>query len=249
MVDDRATGSAHVEAPVARHVLHVHPNHEVWTWAVAVAIAADLRRELVLQPRARLLLSGGTTPGPVYHALSQAPLDWDRVDVGLVDERWLLPDDPDSNAHLVRTQLLQDRAAAAHFEPMTQAGRHIEGAVATANAHARRQATVAVLGMGDDGHTASLFPGMADLERVLQSPRDYVAVDAHGCAGAREWPRRISLTPHGLARIPHRVLLMHGERKRAVFEQALESGDPHRWPILAALEGNPAMPLQVHWHA
>ena len=92
-------------------------------------------------------------------------------------------------------------------------------------------------------------PGIADLDRVLNSPRDYVAVDAHGCAGAREWPRRISLTPHGMARIPHRLLLIQGERKRAVFEQAVESGDMHRWPILAALEGDPAMPLQVHWHA
>lgn len=247
MVDDRATGSAHVEVPLARHVLHVHPNAEVWTWAVAVAIAADLRRELVLQPRARLLLSGGTTPAPVYRALAQAPLEWDRVDVGLVDERWLLPDDPDSNAHLVRTTLLRDRAAAAHFEPMTQAGRPIEGAVATANAHARRDATAAVFGMGEDGHTASLFPDMAHLDRALESRRDYVAIDAHGCAGAREWPRRISLTPHGIARIPHRLLLLHGERKRMVFEQALESGDVHRWPVLAALDGS--APLQVHWYA
>ena len=85
----------------APYAFHAHANGEVWTWAAAVSIAAELRRELIQHPRARLLLSGGGTPGPVYRALSQAPLDWDRVDVGLVDERWLLPDDPDSNAHLV----------------------------------------------------------------------------------------------------------------------------------------------------
>lgn len=231
----------------ARHELHVHPNHEVWTWACAIAIAADLRRELALQPRARLLLSGGQTPGPVYHALSQAPLDWDRVDVGLVDERWLLPDDPDSNARLVRTELLRDHAAVAHFEPMTQAGRHIEGAVATANAHARNEATTAVLGMGDDGHVASLFPGMQDLDRIFASRRDYVAIDATGCPGARQWTQRISLTPHGLSRIAHRLLLIQGERKRMVFEQALMSGDPQRWPVLVALESSHGTPLQVHW--
>ncbi|HEY0506333.1 MAG TPA: 6-phosphogluconolactonase [Lysobacter sp.] len=244
---ERMPDAAVPQAPDARHVLHVHPNREVWTWACAVAIAADLRRELALQPRARLLLSGGATPGPVYRALSQAPLEWDRVDVGLVDERWLLPDNPDSNARLVHEYLLQDHAAAAHFEPMTQAGRNIEGAVATANAHARREAGTAVLGMGDDGHVASLFPGMPDLERLLASNRDYVAIDATGCPGARQWPRRISLTPHGLSRIAHRLLLIQGERKRMVFEQALMSGDPQRWPVLVALESRHGTPLQVHW--
>lgn len=248
MVDAGSPASARTDMPVARHVLHVHPNREVWTWAAAVSIAADLRRELTLQPRARLLLSGGTTPGPVYHALSQAPLDWERVDVGLVDERWLLPDDPESNAWLVRHELMQDHAVPAHFEPMTQAGRNIEGAVATANAHARREATVAVFGMGDDGHTASLFPAMNDFDRVMQSQRDYVAIDASGCPGGREWPRRISLTPHGIARIPHRLLLLHGERKRAVFEQALVSGDLERWPVLATLDSDHGTPLHVHWY-
>ncbi|WP_206859033.1 6-phosphogluconolactonase [Lysobacter changpingensis] len=231
----------------APYAFHAHANGEVWTWAAAVSIAAELRRELIQHPRARLLLSGGGTPGPVYRALSQAPLDWDRVDVGLVDERWLLPDDPDSNAWLVHREFLRDHAATARFEPMTQPGRNIEGAVATANAHARRQAAVAVFGMGEDGHTASLFPGMDGLDRILASPRDYVAIDAKGCPGARQWPRRISLTPNGIARIPHRLLLIQGERKRAVFEQALASGDPHRWPVLVLLESRHATALDVHW--
>ncbi|BDU16253.1 6-phosphogluconolactonase [Lysobacter auxotrophicus] len=233
----------------ATYVFHAHANREVWTWAAAVSIAAELRRELIVQPRARLLLSGGETPGPVYRALSQAPLDWERVDVGLVDERWLLPDDPDSNAYLVHREFLRDHAAVAHFEPMTQAGRNLEGAVATANAHARREATVAVFGMGDDGHTASLFPGMNDAERVLASPRDYVAVDAQGCPGARQWTRRISLTPRGIARIAHRLLLIQGERKRAVFEQAVAAGDRQRWPVLVTLDSSYGTPLDVHWCA
>jgi len=231
----------------ATYAFHAHANRDVWTWAAAVSIAAELRRELVLQPRARLLLSGGDTPGPVYRALSQAPLDWERVDVGLVDERWLLPDDPDSNAWLVHRELLRDHAAVARFEPMTQAGRNLEGAVATANAHARRQAAVAVFGMGDDGHTASLFPDVDGLDRILASPRDYVAVDASGSPGARQWPIRISLTPHGISRIAHRVLLIQGARKRAVFEQALASGDKTRWPVLVAMDSTHGTPLDVHW--
>jgi len=231
------------------HDLHVHANGDVWTWAAAVAIAAELRRELIAHPRARLLLSGGTTPAPVYRALSKAPLDWDRVNVGLVDERWLHPQDLDSNAHLVRTHLLKDQAAAAHFEPMTRPGRTIEEAVAGANAFARIEACVAVLGMGDDGHVASLFPGMTDLERAFASRQDYVAVDATGCPGARQWTRRITLTPHGMARVASRLLLMRGARKRDVFSQALADGNRNRWPVLTALDSVHRTSLQVHWCA
>lgn len=248
MVDANASNPIETGASRA-FVLHVHASIDEWVWASAVAIAADLRRDLALRPRARLLLSGGNTPAPVYQALAKAPLDWPRVDVALVDERWLLPDDPDSNARLVRTHLLHHYAAAARFEAMTQPGRRIEEAVAIANAHAQQPVAIAVLGMGDDGHTASLFPGMADLERVLASRQSYVAVDATGCPGARQWHRRISLTPAGLANAQARALLIQGARKREVFEQALADGDVKRWPVLAALGGDEVSPLQVHWCA
>lgn len=247
MLDDTSPASAGPAEPeTTRYVMHAHRGRDVWTWACAVAIAAELRRDLSLRPRARLLLSGGTTPGPVYRALAKAPLDWSRVDIGLVDERWLLPDDPDSNARMVRSHLLHDHAAAARFESLTQAGRRIEDAVAAANAHAQLGASAAVLGMGEDGHTASLFPGR-DLARALASRQAYVAVDADDAAGAQRWPRRISLTPIGLQRVQTRLLLIQGERKREVFETALRSGDVTRYPVLAALEAGNGSPLHVHW--
>ncbi|MGO4220499.1 6-phosphogluconolactonase [Lysobacter sp. TAF61] len=249
MATDRSHQTTEANLSQPPHDLHVHANEDVWTWAAAVSIAADLRRDLTSHPRARLLLSGGATPVAVYRALSKAPLDWDRVNVGLVDERWLHPQDLDSNAHAVRTHLLQHQAAAAHFEPMTRPGRTIEEAVAGANAYARFQACVAVLGMGEDGHVASLFPGMADAERILASRHDYAAVDASGCAGARRWTRRISLTPRGLARVPTRVLLIKGARKRDVFTQALADGNRNRWPVLTALDSIHGIGLQVHWCA
>ncbi|HZH44577.1 MAG TPA: 6-phosphogluconolactonase [Lysobacter sp.] len=232
-------------ATVAAPVLHTHPNAERWAAAAAEAIARTLCEDLASRPRARLLVSGGTTPAPVYAALSQVALHWSRVDVALVDERWLHPDDPDSNARLVREHLLQHGAAEARFEPLTQPGRTLEDAVAWANAHAQQPAAVAVLGMGDDGHTASLFPGMHGLERALSSERPYVAVDARDCPGARQWARRISLTPAGLRCARERVLLLRGTGKRAVLERALADGDPRRWPVLVALGGG--APLQVHW--
>ena len=223
-----------------------HRNDDAWAWAGAIAITGALRRCLERKPRARLLLSGGTTPAPVFRALARAPLDWARIDVGLVDERWLRPDDHDSNAWLVRTHLLHDRAAAARFEPLTRSGRTIEQAVATANLLARQPADVVVLGMGGDGHTASLFPGMADLDRALDSPEPYVAVNATGCPGAGPWPLRITSTPAGLAPAETRILLLRGADKRAVFERALAGRDPRELPIRIALL-LPGAPLDVYW--
>ncbi|HSM11835.1 MAG TPA: 6-phosphogluconolactonase [Lysobacter sp.] len=228
-------------------VWHTFSDVDAWRWASAVAIAAELRRDLQQQARARLLLSGGSTPAPVYRALAKAPLEWDRIDVALVDERWVLPDDPDSNARLVRTELLTHHAASARFEPMTQPGRTIEQAVAVANAHGRQPASVIVLGMGEDGHTASLFPHMPGLPVALASAQPYVAVDASGCAGAGRWPRRISLTPAGLRMGRARLLLIRGPRKRELLAQALASRDVLQWPVLAAFDETHQVPLQVYW--
>jgi len=232
-----------VAGPVA---FHDHGNDDQWAWAAAVSVSAALRRELEGRPRARLLVSGGSTPAPVFQALAKAPLDWARVDIALVDERWLLPGDPDSNAHLVREHLLRDHAAAARFESLTREGRNIDAAVADANLLARNPPAVVVLGMGDDGHTASLFPHMRGLEDALCSPNAYVAVDATGCPGAGPWPLRISLTPAGLEPAGTRLLLLRGRAKREVFERALAGDDPSELPVRIAFR-TPGATLNVHW--
>lgn len=235
--------------PAARRApvtLHEFRNDDQWSWAAAVAVAAALRRDLEERPRARLLVSGGSTPAPVFRALSQAPLEWDRVDIGLVDERWLLPEDPDSNAHLVREHLLRGNAASAHFEPLTRPGRSIEAAVAHANLLASQPAGVVLLGMGSDGHFASLFPRMRGLRDAYESTSAYVAVDANGCPGAGPWQLRISLTPAGLAPAHTRLLLLRGEDKREVFERALEGSDPIEMPVRMAFQA-PGAQLQVYW--
>src|SRR5690606_41716658 len=92
--DDMSTHDARPEAtesaPAPNVHMHAYESATQWTWGAAVAISSVLSRELQDKPRARLLLSGGSTPAPVYGALAKAPLDWQRVDVALVDERWLL---------------------------------------------------------------------------------------------------------------------------------------------------------------
>ena len=225
---------------------HEHADADVWARSAAIAIGHALGETLRERERTRLLLSGGSTPAPVYGELAQLDLDWKRVDVALVDERWLQPDDPDSNGRLVRGTLMQGPAAAAHFEGLTRAGQTIEEAVSVANLHAHHSADVVVLGMGEDGHTASLFPRMRGLDEALASEQAYVAVDTAGCPGAGRFARRISLTPAGLAPSHARFLLIRGAAKRALFERAVDGDNVRELPIRLAFI-TPGASLQVHW--
>lgn len=223
-----------------------HADESVWRATAAGAIAGALRSALEGRLRARLLVSGGTTPAPVYAALSELPLDWSRVDVGLVDERWLPPNDADSNARVAYASLLVNEAARATFEPLVRLGDTFESAVVAANAVPPRRVDVAVFGMGEDGHTASLFPGTDDLGRSLATEADYVGFQAGGCPGAGAWPMRISASPALLARSRTRILLLRGDARRRVFERALEGADPRELPV-RLLFAPTASPLQVHW--
>lgn len=226
--------------------MHLHRDEHVWTWAAAVAIAGELRRDLQARPRSRLLISASAAIVPVFRALSRAPLEWERVDIGLVDERWLQPDDPDSHAAALRRDLLVDHAAAARLEPLTLAGRRLEDAVAIANAHARQTPNVVVLTMGDDGHVAALFADSPDYPRALASKQDYISLDASFSPGAGPWTRRITATPLGLSRGASRLLLLRGQAQLQHYNAAAASVDPATSP-LAAVRLAGGAPLQVHW--
>jgi len=223
----------------------IHADATGWASAIASVTADALRADLAIGDGARLLVSGGTTPAPVYRALTLHGLDWGRVRVALIDERWLPPGDADSNAELVRETLLDGPAAAALFEPLLMPDRNLDETVRTANRMAR-PASMALLGMGPDGHTASLFPRAPSLPQALGAREDYISFDAAGCAGAGAWPLRISITPAGLARARHRLLLVRGEPKRRLLERAIAGDDVLELPV-RALFSLPGHPLQIHW--
>lgn len=201
----------------------------------------------------RLLLSGGSTPTPLYRALAQ-PLSH-RVGAGahvsleIVDDRWLEPESAGSNARMMRESLLVPHAPQPHFLDLARWDQGLAASVLAANQHHLALASppdLILFGMGDDGHTASLFPGSRDLPALLQAEQPYGALDATGCPVAGQYLQRITLTPFGWAHCQRRLLLIRGERKRQVLQQAVASANPLVFPIVAAMQPS-QFPLEVYW--
>ncbi|HEX5305418.1 MAG TPA: 6-phosphogluconolactonase, partial [Dyella sp.] len=188
--------------------------------ALAERVAARLREAIADRGRALLAVSGGSTPTHFFERLSRAPLDWSRVQITLVDERWVPESSERSNARLVKSLLLQHAAAAASFVPLYQDAATPEDGLAALNAQLDALAfpfDVAVLGMGDDGHTASFFPGGDRLADALD-PAGRARVLPMRATGAGE--PRITFTLPVL--LDARALFLHveGEAKRRVLADA-----------------------------
>jgi 6-phosphogluconolactonase len=212
---------------------------ELLVTALRTALAADAGR-------ATLVLSGGTTPAPLYRRLAQAPLDWARVDVALADERWVPPTDPASNERLLRECFAQGPASAA-----TVVGQYTghatpeEGLAACRARHAalRRPFAVTVLGMGNDGHTASLFPGATGLPQAL-APTDGALLEPIRAPGAPQ--PRMTLTLPALLGSHSLVLLLTGEDKLATLTRALGPGPLEAMPVRGVLRQQ-LTPVRLLW--
>ncbi|MDE1882928.1 MAG: 6-phosphogluconolactonase [Rhodospirillales bacterium] len=219
------------------------PDREVLAKALARDVAAALSARLAVQVEAMLAVSGGSTPGLFFAELSKAGLDWSRVIVTLVDDRWVPEASPRSNAALVRRHLLINNAAAARFIPLyngaasPQAGR---AAIEAQFAQLPLSLAAAVLGMGEDGHTASFFPG-GDRLAVALAPAQGQSVEAMNAPNAGE--PRITLTLPVLLKADLLALHIEGEGKRVVLEQALAEGPVEAMPVRAVLRHDP----KIYW--
>ena len=172
-----------------------YPDREMLAMQLAQDLAGELRNALSLNPTASFAVPGGTSPGPVFDMLRAADLDWDRVHVMLTDERWVDEDDPQSTARLIKDRLLVDKAAAAHFVPFYRAGlQTADGAAAVADSLAAQMPlSLLMLGMGDDMHTASLFPGADGVQAAMAPDAPLL------CAVTPEGQTpRVSLPAHAL---------------------------------------------------
>ncbi|BCQ22679.1 6-phosphogluconolactonase [Caballeronia sp. NK8] len=191
---------------------------------------------------ATLAVSGGTSPKPFLQTLSHAPLDWAHIDVTLVDDRWVPETDPASNAQLVRDTLLQNAGAAAYFLPLVDTGKPLETHIAELNADARRRLPdVAVLGMGEDGHTASIFADAPEWDVAISTPERFIAVHPGAAPHAR-----VSLSMSALKQIGQVYLFIAGQKKLDVLNAALAAPQKNAISTLAHAEG---VKLDVYWCA
>ncbi|WP_158535339.1 6-phosphogluconolactonase [Hyphomonas pacifica] len=203
-------------------------------------IARALEKALEDEPVASLMVSGGSTPGGVFDNLTEVDLAWERVIVGLVDERWVGPESDASNERLVRKRLLTGKSGAAGFLPMKT-----EAQTAGQAVQKRQQAylphcspvDVILLGMGEDGHTASWFPNSSGLEAAMSCETDQAVavIDATGCPVAGDNTDRMTLTGAAVGKAKAAVLLIFGESKKRVFETSLEASPQDR-PIRHAVD-------------
>ncbi len=202
--------------------------------ALAEAVAADLVRAIRLRGKASLAVSGGSTPKRFFGVLSDQPVQWDKVSVTLVDERWVPETDSRSNAALVKTRLLQNQAAAADFVPLYTGDETPDaglGSAASALAAMPLPFDAVILGMGNDGHTASFFPAGDNLAAALAE--DGSPVVAMRAPGAGE--PRITLTRKMLLQARALYLHIEGAEKSAVLEQAMTPGSVDDMPVRAIL--------------
>lgn len=197
--------------------------------ALAQDIAMRLQAAIQARGQAHLCVSGGQSPIVLFQALRVLPLAWPQVTVGLVDERCVPHNHAHSNAHLVRQHLLHDLAAQARFVPLIAdaldtSTPQVAARAATTTMRALGSADVLVLGMGTDGHTASLFPEAINLPVALdptQSPACVAIELAHPPANAPH--ARVSQNLSMLLTARHIVLPVTGADKEAVLDRALLS--------------------------
>lgn len=213
-----------------------------------------LRDDLAAAPEVSCLLSGGNTPRSLYAQLAAADLPWQRITPAVVDERRVPIDDPASNEGLLRTIFRHNPVFLARLQGMAMAAYSADAAQADCEA---RYATLplpwslCLLGLGSDGHTASLFPQATGLREALQGQHLCQAITAHASRATGECRERLTLTVAGLRRARRLILYFTGPEKWQVYQTALRchhgTEDTMRLPVAAVLQQTHAA-VHIFYH-
>ncbi|WJG11092.1 6-phosphogluconolactonase [Aliiglaciecola sp. LCG003] len=209
-------------------------------------IATILSAGIEQNGRASLVVSGGRTPAAMFNILSHQDIQWQKVDITLADERWVDSDDAASNAAMVARELLVNNAKAANFIGLKTAHKDANDGVAICEANLQKIKTpfdVLILGMGEDGHTASLFPCSAQIRAGLDTTAsaNYIAVQPTTAPN-----QRMSLTLKSILASENIFLHLTGEGKKRVLDQAMASDDALEMPIRAVLNN---ASVALYWAA
>lgn len=219
------------------YAFQIFATRDEMTEAATHFIQRELDQSLSEKDRATLALSGGSTPKPIYQKLSNIELDWAKVKATLVDDR--VTDDPNGlNAKMVQDILVQNKATDLDFNPLDISARDAQ--------FLGSEFSLTTMGMGTDGHTASWFPGSSDLRGALDPDTDsaIMRLNAQGSPGAGNYPLRLTMTLPTVLNSRKILLLISGEEKRKVFEDAVHKS-VYDAPVKALLAAGPR--LTVMW--
>ncbi|MFT5140226.1 MAG: 6-phosphogluconolactonase [Lysobacterales bacterium] len=212
--------------------------------AAAARLSTVLLKDLRAKDEVTLIVSGGSSPKECFNRLSDIDLDWDRVHVAMSDERFIPADHPDSNEGMIRRELLAGNAASASIVAMFQEGisvadhcKHLEYDLRKLP----RPYSAALLGMGEDGHFASLFPDFDRLEEGLDLKSKHMCMPVHTAASPLP---RITMTLSALLQSREVLLLFFGDEKRKVYEQSKQIGS--KYPLASLLQQNKT-PVHTYW--
>jgi 6-phosphogluconolactonase len=199
---------------------------------------------------ATLLVSGGSTPKAIYTQLANTDLAWHKVSIAMVDERYVPMTHPDSNEAMIKSCLVTGKASTAAFNGLySKAGSLADAAKNTEQIYSSlaKGSDIIILGMGSDGHTASLFPGADGITAAMDktSQRIVFPLVARKSEVTGENLERISLGLMAILSAKKIILLITGDDKLAVYKQAL-TADANELPVAAVLQQN-ATPVDVYW--
>jgi 6-phosphogluconolactonase len=225
---------------------HRFGNAAALTEALAAEIAGALQAGLAAGRGASLAVPGGRTPVALFERLSSAELDWDDVWVTLTDERWVDAGSASSNEKLVRDHLLREAAAEANFVGLKNSAAEARSGAQrswSSVAELPRPFDFMLLGMGDDGHVASLFPDSPGLASALDTTQPPGCVAMTAPAPPRE---RLSLNLRALLDSRRIALLIVGDVKWSTYERARVRGPAVDMPVRALLQQQ-NVPVSVYW--
>jgi 6-phosphogluconolactonase len=225
--------------------MHKFENTSALDAALTAKVSGLLSTAIATEGKASLVVSGGRTPVGFFHLLSQCELDWSKVTIALADERWVNADDAASNEKLVRENLLINEAHKAEYLALKNSAENaLDGEVeCQQRLNAIGRFTLVILGMGDDGHTASLFPGSDALQRGLDmhSGADCIAVTPLDAPH-----QRMSMTLPRLLNTESLFIHISGASKQQVLSQANAGDDVMELPIRAILQQQQT-PVSIYW--
>lgn len=208
-------------------------------------IIMSLSEGIKTNNKASMLLSGGTTPGPLYKIMSQTDLEWEKVFFAPTDERWVEPDHSDSNEKLIRETLIQNQAYKAHYIGLkTPSTTPDMGQIESEELIDKmpRPFDIVLLGMGTDGHTASLFPGVKDAIKAMDENNDQLCAAIKRGDGEVD---RMTMTLNCLLNSKKVILFFYGNEKIAVYEKA-KKVKTLSLPVSYLLHQNKT-PIELYW--